>query len=234
MRINKFIAECGLASRRKAELLIKNGDITINGKVMTDLSYDVKDSDKVFNKDIQLSLKDKTYVYYKLNKPKGYICSASDEKGRKTVFDLVKTGERLFTIGRLDYNTEGLIILTNDGEFANKISHPSHEIEKEYSVKIEGKIKESEMAVLRAGVVVDEIRMPKSKVKFVSVDAKTTKLSVVIHEGQNHQVRKMFEAIGKTIVLLQRVRIGDVRLGGLSRGEYKPLTESELFSLENC
>ena len=169
-----------------------------------------------------------SFVYIKLNKPKGYACTASDEKGRKTIYDLVDCEERLFSIGRLDYNTEGLIILTNDGDFANKVSHPRYDVEKEYRVTIEGKIKESELAVLRKGVVVDGQKMPPAKVKLLSQDENISKISVVINEGQNRQVRRMFEAIGREIKLLKRVRIGSVRLGGLSRGQWRDLTEDEL------
>ena len=183
--------------------------------------------DKVTYDGKELSLPS-SFVYIKLNKPKGYICSASDEKGRKTIYDLIPTEERLFSIGRLDYDTEGLIILTNDGDFANRVAHPSFSLEKEYQVTVEGKIVESELAVMRKGAVVDGERMPPAKVTLLSGDEKTTKLSVVINEGQNRQVRRMFEAIGRVIILLKRVRIGGVKLGGLSRGEFRDLNEEEL------
>ena len=139
---------------------------------------------------------------------------------------------RLFNVGRLAYDTEGLILLTNDGDFANRVIHPSFEIEKEYMVTVEGKMQESEFAVLRKGAVVNGERMPEAKVKPISFDGKFTKLSVVITEGQNHQVRRMFEAIGRNIRLLKRVRIGQVRLGNLYRGKTKPLTEEEIKSFE--
>ena len=163
-----------------------------------------------------------------MNKPKGYICSNSDEKGRKTIFELFNLDKRLFSVGRLDYNTEGLIIVTNDGNFANILIHPKSEIEKEYIVTIEGKISESELAVLRAGVVEKGIKMPKAKVVPIKFDGKITRLSVIINEGQNRQIRRMFENIGKTIVLLKRIRIGKIKLGGLARGKYKELTNEEL------
>ena len=169
-----------------------------------------------------------SFVYIKLNKPKGYACTSVDEKGRKTIYDLIECEERLFSVGRLDYDTEGLIILTNDGDFANKVAHPRYNTEKEYRVTVEGEIKESELAVMRKGVVVEGERMPSARVEWLSFENGFTKLSVVINEGQNRQVRRMFEAIGKTIKLLKRVRIGGVKLGGLSRGEYKDLTEEEL------
>ena len=231
MRINKYLALCGLGSRRKCEEFVTNGEICINGKVVTNLATEINPKkDKVYYNNNLLTTP-QTYVYYKLNKPKGYICTAKDDRGRKTIYSLIKSDIRLFSVGRLDYNTEGLIILTNDGEFAEKIAHPSNEIEKEYIVKVEGQMLESELAVLRAGVVEDGKRMPSAKVVLLSFKDGISRLSVKINEGQNHQVRRMFSAIGKTITLLKRVSIGDVRLGGLSRGEYKPLTDSEYLSL---
>lgn len=231
MRLNKFLSTAGVAARRKADDIIAAGRVSVNGKIVTSLGAQVnekKDEVAVDGKRISLPL---SFVYIKLHKPKGYACTNSDEKGRKTIFDLVPSSQRLFSIGRLDYDTEGLIILTNDGDFANKVSHPSGEIEKEYIVKIEGDIKQSELAVLRNGVVIDGQRLPKAKVKVAGIQANATRLSVVIHEGLNHQVRKMFEAIGKNITLLKRVRIGGVKLGGLKRGEYKPLKPYELDQL---
>lgn len=231
MRINKYLALAGVASRRKSDELVINGKVKINGKLITELGYDVKNKDvvEVDGKPIKLAEK---YVYYKLNKPKGYICSASDEKGRKTIYNLLgNIKERVFYIGRLDYNTEGLLLLTNDGDLANKISHPSNEIEKEYTVVIEGTIKESECAVLRAGVIENGERMPSAKVDVVALEKGKTRLSVKIDEGQNRQIRRMFKCIGKEIILLKRVRIGEILLGGLSRGECKELTDAELAYL---
>ena len=231
IRLNKFLSSCGVASRRHSDELIMQGKIMVNGKVVTTPGVSVNErKDKVVYDGKELSLPS-SFVYIKLNKPKGYICSASDEKGRKTIYDLIDTEERLFSIGRLDYDTEGLIILTNDGDFANKVGHPSNSIEKEYQVTIEGKILESELAVMRKGAVVDGERMPSARVKILSADEKISKLSVIINEGQNRQVRRMFEAIGRVIILLKRVRIGEVRLGGLSRGEYRDLKTEELNAL---
>lgn len=231
MRLNKFLSNSGVASRRKCDELISQGKVFVNGKVVTELGLQINEKkDKVMVEGKQIKLPS-SFVYIKLNKPKGYACTAHDEKGRKTIYELIDTDERLFSIGRLDYDTEGLILLTNDGDFANKVAHPKYAIEKEYRVTIEGQIKESELAVLRKGVVVDGERMPSAKVEFLSSDDKFTKLSVVIDEGQNRQIRRMFEAIGKSIRLLKRVRIGRVRLGGLKRGDYRDLTEDELNSL---
>ncbi len=231
MRINKYLALCGVGSRRKVETYVLNGDVKINGKVVTVLSADVdikKDKVVFMEKEVKLP---NSYVYYKFNKPKGYICSANDEKGRKTIYDIVKVNQRVFSVGRLDYNSEGLLLLTNDGDFANKLTHPSNHVEKEYIVTIEGTITEGELAVLRAGVVENGVRMPSAKVELLSKDAKTARLSVIIDEGKNRQIRRMFEAIGKNIILLKRVAIGGLKLGGLERGKYRELTEKELYSI---
>ncbi len=231
MRINKYLALCGVASRRKSEEYVLNGKVSVNGKIINSLATDINlKNDKVELEGKQLSLPS-NYVYYKLNKPKGYLCTAKDDRARKTIYDIVKTNERLFSIGRLDYDTEGLIILTNDGDLAHKISHPSHEIEKEYIAKIEGNLLESELAVLRAGVVENGVRMPKARVELIDTVNGDARISVIIHEGQNRQVRRMFEAIGKTIKMLKRVRIGQIKLSGLKRGEFKKLNDYELYSL---
>ena len=231
MRLNKFLSNSGIAARRKCDDIIREGKVTVNGKVVSELGTlinEKKDKIKVEGKEIKLP---SSFVYIKLNKPKGYACSANDEKGRKTIYQLIDCNERLFSIGRLDYNTEGLIILTNDGDFANKVAHPSYNLEKEYHVNIVGDIKESELAVLRKGVVIEGNRLPSAKVEKISYENNVTKLSVVIDEGLNRQIRRMFDAIGKEIKLLKRVRIGEVKLGGLKRGDYKDLTEKELNSL---
>ena len=231
MRINKYLALCGVGSRRKVEEYVLNGNIKVNGKVVTVLSTDINPkSDKVMYLDKDVTLPS-CYVYYKFNKPKGYICSAKDEKGRKTIYDLVKVNNRVFSVGRLDYNSEGLLLLTNDGDFANKLTHPTNHIDKEYIVTIEGEITEGELAVLRAGVVENGNRIPSAKVNLISYQNKLSRLSVVIDEGQNRQIRRMFEAIGKNIVLLKRVAIGGLKLGGLERGKYRPLTDKELYSI---
>ena len=232
MRLNKFLSSCGVASRRKCDEIIASGMVFVNGKVVDSLGAVIDEKkDKVVFEGRELSLPQQ-FVYLKMNKPEGYACTASDEKGRKTIFDLIDSDVRLFNVGRLDYDTEGLLLLTNDGDFANMITHPKYHCEKEYIVTVDREVKESELAVLRKGVVVDGNRMPTARVKSLGYDGNFTKLSVVIDEGQNHQVRRMFDAIGKNIRLLKRVRIGKVRLGGLYRGKTKPLTEQEIESLK--
>ena len=231
MRLNKFLSTAGVASRRKCDELIKDGKIHVNGEVQSNLGTVIdekKDVVEYLGERVNLP---SSFIYLKMNKPKGYACTASDEKGRKTIFDLLEDKSvRLFNVGRLDYDTEGLIFLTNDGEFANNVIHPKFQIEKEYIVTVEGAMKESEFAVLRKGAVINGERMPSARVNPISFDGKVTKLSVVITEGQNHQVRRMFEAIGKDIKLLKRVRIGSVHLGNLFRGKTKPMTAEEVES----
>lgn len=231
MRLNKFLSTAGVTSRRKCDELIKDGKIYVNGKVQSNLGTVIdekKDVVEYLGERVNLP---SSFIYLKMHKPKGYACTASDEKGRKTIFDLLEDKSvRLFNVGRLDYDTEGLIFLTNDGEFANSVIHPKFQIEKEYIVTVEGAMKESEFAVLRKGAVVDGERMPSARVNPISFDGKVTKLSVVITEGQNHQVRRMFEAIGRDIKLLKRVRIGSVHLGNLYRGKTKPMTADEIAS----
>ena len=231
MRINKFLAQAGIGSRRKVETLITEGLVKVNGKIVTELGIDINPKKDIVEYDgKKLTLPNK-YVYYKLHKPKGYICSASDERGRKTIFDLVDVPERVFSVGRLDYNSEGLLLLTNDGDFANALTHPTNHVNKEYIVTVEGEMQESELAVLRAGVVENGKRMPSAKVKLLEFKNNISRLSVIIDEGQNRQIRRMFDAIGKTIILLKRVAIGGLRLGGLPRGTFKKLTEKELISI---
>ena len=231
MRINKYLALAGVGSRRKVEDYIKNGLIKVNGKVVTDLSTIINTKKDVVEYDGKKLSLPSDYVYYKLHKPKGYICSANDEHGRKTIYELVDVPERVFSVGRLDYNSEGLLILTNDGDFANAITHPTNHVNKEYIVTIEGEIQESELAVLRAGVVENGKRMPSAKVKLIEIKNKTSRLSVIIDEGQNRQIRRMFEAIGRVIILLKRVSIGGLKLGGLERGKFKKLTEKEILQI---
>ena len=231
MRLNKFLSTAGVASRRKCDELIKDGKIYVNGEVQSNLGIVIDEKKDVVEYLGERVILPSSFIYLKMNKPKGYACTASDEKGRKTIFDLLEDKSvRLFNVGRLDYDTEGLIFLTNDGEFANSVIHPKFQIEKEYIVTVEGAMKESEFAVLRKGVVVDGERMPSAKVNPISFDGKVTKLSVVITEGQNHQVRRMFDAIGREIKLLKRVRIGGVHLGNLYRGKTKPMTAEEVES----
>lgn len=232
MRINKYIASLGVCSRRKADELIINGKVKVNDKVIFSPGIDVDEKDKL-EIDGKVLNKSENLVYFMLNKPKGIICSSSDEKGRKTVLDLVKTPERIYPIGRLDYDSEGLILLTNDGDLAYKLTHPKMQIPKTYIVKIKGDIKESELAVLRNGVKIGDTKYNKCKIKVVFKDKFGTKLEIVLTEGKNREIRNMLDFIGKEITLLKRVQIADLRLGSLDRGEYRALRDYEIEYLKN-
>ena len=231
MRINKFIASSGLCSRRKADELIKEGKVTVNENKVVDLGYDVLKEDKIKVNGVIIKPVEQK-VYYMMNKPKGYVTSLNDEKGRKTVIDLLgDIPYRVYPVGRLDYDTEGLLLFTNDGDLSYKLTSASSNINKTYIVKIEGQIKESELAVVRSGVVVDGVKYGKCELEVIEQDDKFTKLKMVIHEGKNRQIRKTFEHIGKVVVFLKRVAIGQLRLGGLSRGKVKKLNEEDLLYL---
>lgn len=232
MRINKYLADCGVASRRACDKLIADGEVTVNGKICT-VGQDIKDGDVVEVSGKRVS-KTKKYEYYILNKPKGYVCTVSDDKGRKTVMDLLpKTDVRLVPVGRLDYDTEGLLILTNDGDLTFRLTHPRNEIPKTYLVKIEGTISDLALSKLRGGVVIDGGTTKKCSVRIGEVTKTDTKLYITITEGKNRQVRKMFEAVGKEVVFLKRVKVGDLTLRGLDRGKCRKLTLEEVNYLKN-
>ncbi len=232
MRLNKYIAECGVCSRRKADELIKSGRVSVNRKVLTALNTVIdEDNDTVFvdgKKIVRVS----QYDYVMFYKPKGCVTTASDEFGRKTVFDYIDRERRLFPVGRLDYDSEGLLLLTNDGDLTYKLTHPSSEIPKTYIVKIEGEIQESDLAILRKGVTVDGVKYGRAKVKLVGLEKGLSRLEVVITEGKNREIRKMFEGVEKNVVFLKRVAIGDLRLGGLSRGGFRDLNDYEVEYLK--
>ena len=233
MRINKFIAESGIASRRAADKLIEEGLVKINGKVC-DLGSEVDEtSDSVTVKGKKISLV-KNYDYYIMNKPKGYITSVSDDKGRKTVMDLLPPNmKRLFPVGRLDYDTEGLLILTNDGGLTYKLTHPKNEIPKTYLVKTEKKVSEDDIKKLRQGVLVDGVMTKKCNVKLVETFKDGSKLHITITEGRNRQIRKMIEAVNNNVDFLKRIKIGDLTLSGLDRGEVRKLNHREIDYLLN-
>lgn len=233
MRINKFLSSCGLGSRRKCEEFVLAGRVSCNGKVITDLGFSVSEKDKITVDGKQVNAVAE-YTYVMLHKPKGVITSMSDEHGRKTVVDIMpEEYKKLKPVGRLDYDSEGLLIMTNDGDLAYVLTHPSNEITKTYVVRVEGAVKESQLACIRAGVVIDGVRLSKCKVKVVEALEKDTKLEVVISEGKNRQVRKMFDAVGLNVVFLKRTKIGDLRLGGLTRGTCRLLTNQEVAYLKS-
>lgn len=231
MRLNKYLASSGVASRRASDLLIEEGKVTVNGKVAK-LGAEVADGDEIAVEGKIVSLKQNEYFI--LNKPKSYICSVSDDKGRKTVLDLMPSGVgRIYPVGRLDYDSEGLLILTTDGELAQKLMHPSNEIPKTYLVKVEGTLKESDLNPIRSGIEVDGYVTKKCKANIVETNKNYTKVHITVTEGKNREIRKMFAAIGKEVELLKRIKIGELTLRGLDRGAYRKLTKEEVLYLKS-
>ena len=232
MRINKFLAECGICSRRAADKLIEDGAVKINGRVCS-VGDDVSADDSVTVKGKKVGTV-KKYDYYIMNKPKGYITSVKDDKGRKTVMDLMPSGEkRLFPVGRLDYDTEGLLIITNDGELTYRLTHPKNEVPKTYLVKTEKAITDEELSKLRGGVYIDGVKTKKCNVHVIENKKEYAKLHITITEGRNRQVRKMFEAVGQSVAFLKRIKIGELTLSGLDRGEVRKLSPAEIEYLLN-
>ncbi len=234
-RLQKVISNSGLCSRRKAEELILAGRVKVNNKIIRELGTKVSNKDIIKVDDNELSKEKK--VYYLLNKPRGVITSVSDDKKRKTVVDLIPCNEHIYPVGRLDYDTTGVLLLTNDGDFANILMHPNEKVEKLYIVKVKGIIKGDAINTLKNGVIIDGEKWEKAKVKLRKVDYKTntSMLSVIIHGGKNHQVKRMFESVGFPVLKLKRERefIFDVK--GLKSGEYRSLTPKEVaivYSLE--
>lgn len=232
MRLNKFLAECGVCSRRKADEIIAEGRVTVNRKTVSEMGFDVDEKKDVVYLDGKKIVPVTHYEYIMFNKPKGCVTTMSDDKGRKTVYDFIGREKRLVPVGRLDYDSEGLLLFTNDGELTHKLTHPSNEIPKTYVVKIEGEISESDMAILRKGVTVNGVKYSRCKVKFTGEENGLSRLEVVIFEGKNREIRRMFEAVEKNVVFLKRVAIGDLRLGGLSRGGFRELNEFEIDYLK--
>ena len=229
-RLQKIIAEYGYASRRKAEELIKQGKVYVNGVKVTELGTLAKATDIIeINGEV---LKEKAkYEYYLLNKPRGVISSVKDEKGRTTVTDLIKESGRIYPVGRLDYDTTGLLILTNDGEFANILMHPSNNVEKVYMAKLKGILKKEQIDALKSGVEIDEgITVSAKRVKLKKVDLKTNTclVQITICEGKNHQVKKMFSAVGFEVLKLKREKEGFFDLKNLQSGEFRKLTSKEV------
>lgn len=229
MRINKYLASAGLASRRKVEQLILNGKIKVNGKIITDLAFNIGESDIVEYNNEKLSLPSKN-IYIMLNKPKCYITAVSDDRGRKTVMHLIKDKElRLFPVGRLDYNTEGLLLITNDGDFANNVIHPSNSIGKTYEVTTKQNLTHSHKASLRNGIVINGVKTSPALVTLVQkVDEENYVTTITIFEGRNRIIRNMFKELNLKIYNLKRIKIGSLDLGNLKTGSYKYLTANDI------
>lgn len=234
-RLQKKIANLGYCSRRKAEELITKGLVEVNGEVVTKLGTTVKSGD-IITVEGNILDSSRSFEYYLLNKPKGVVTTTSDDKNRTTVIDLIDTSARIYPVGRLDYDTTGILILTNDGELANLLANPNSEVDKTYIAKVEGQVSIGSIQALRKGVVIDGVKTKKAKVKLKSVDKKknTSIVELTIHEGKNHQVKKMFEVLGYKVTKLRRERYANLNLKGLMPGEYRPLSIKEvkvLYSL---
>ena len=274
MRINKYLAECGVCSRRKADEYVKAGRVSVNKKIVREVGSEIDENKDVVYVDGKKVVHITHYDYIMFNKPKGCVTTMDDtrddksgrrkqedadkntarkreiseesvryaqqdkgigegKKPRRTVVDYLGEykDKRLHPVGRLDYDSEGLLLLTNDGDMTYKLTHPSSEISKTYIVRIEGSIEESDLAILRKGVTVDGVKYGRCKVKVTGAEDGNTRLEVVIFEGKNREIRRMFEAVEKNVTFLKRVAIGELRLGGLSRGGYRELGEGEIAYL---
>ena len=227
MRLNKFIADAGICSRRKADEMIKEGRVTVNKQeAIIGMEITPEDVVRVDGERIRVNV---VHEYYMLNKPKRVLCSNEDKFGRKLAIDYIKSKKRLFTYGRLDYMTEGLIIISNDGEVYNHVMHPRKKLYKSYIAKLDREIEEKDMDALKYGVVIDGKRTAPAKVK--RIDKK--EIRIAIFEGRNRQIRKMFETLGYNVDSLKRVKIGELTLGHLQVGDYRELTQEEVEYLKN-
>lgn len=234
MRLNKYIAQAGLASRRKADELIANGNIKINGVTVREMGREVSEGDVVeaFGRVIAPQGK---LVYVMLNKPLGYVTTVSDDRDRPTVMDLLTDiPERIYPVGRLDYNTSGLLLLTNDGDLANRLAHPKHQVYKTYRANVSGVLSAKRQAELRRGVDIGGFITAPAVVQVIKQAERSAIVEIQIREGKNRQVRKMFAAVGNKVLELERVAIGELYLGRLMTGHYRKLTQKEIEYLKNC
>jgi pseudouridine synthase len=233
MRLNKFLATGGVASRRGADELITEGHVRVNGRVVTALGTRIDpEADKVFVDEHQIVLLDEP-VYIVFNKPKDCITTAKDERGRTTVMDYVKVKERVFPVGRLDRNTTGVLLLTNDGEFANRLMHPRHQIKKAYTVTLDKPLERPDAAKLQAGIRLSDGKTEPAEIHFIPT-GKNKVIGVVIHEGKNRQVHRMFEALDYAVAKLDRVAYAGITYEGVPRGRWRKLTRQEERSLKRA
>ena len=229
MRLNKYIASCGAASRRMADEMIAAKRVTVNGALADSMGYDVDvHNDEVCLDGNPLTIENK-HVYIMLNKPSGYISACTDDRGRKTVIDLIGgIDQRLFPVGRLDYDTEGLLLLTNDGDFSYHCTHPKHEVAKKYYAIVKGILSDSALQTLRGGVTLDGDRTHEALIDIIRRSSKRTELFITIHEGKNRQIKKMFQLAGCRVTYLKRVAMGNLTLGDLDVGCWRYLTPNEV------
>ena len=232
-RLQKYLAECGIASRRKCEEYIIQGKVQVNGKTITELGVKVNpEKDKITFEGKNVKQEERK-VYILLNKPIGYVTTSDEQFGRDKVLDLVKVRERVVPVGRLDMYTSGALILTNDGDFVYKVTHPKHEITKTYTVTVKGIIKNEEVEQLRKGVKIDEYTTRPAKVKILKTDEEKdiSRLEITIHEGKNRQVRRMCESVGRRVIALHRSKIGNIGVKDIELGKWRYLKDFEVNTL---
>lgn len=236
MRINKYIASCGVASRRKSEEIILSGRVKVNGNTVKELSYNIDENNDVVEIDGEKIGLSEKHVYIVLNKPEGYITTVKDQFDRPSVLDLVKDiDERVYPIGRLDYETSGILILTNDGDLTYKLTHPKHEVDKTYIARMKGIPTAEEIKNFESGLIIEDYKTAPAKIKILeySREKDFSKCEIKIHEGRNRQVRKMCRAINHPVLRLRRASVGKINLRGLKIGEYRHLTKEEVDYLKS-
>jgi 23S rRNA pseudouridine2605 synthase len=231
-RLQKYIASSGVTSRRKAEGLILDGHVKVNGITVTELGTKISPQNDTVTVDNKKITAVRQFIYIKLNKPEGYVTTVKDQFNRKTVLDLIDIKERIYPIGRLDYNTSGLLLLTNDGELANKLMHPKYHIYKTYIAETDGKISEESITTLKSGVIIDDYKTAPAKVKLLKYGNNKTQIQISIYEGKNRQVRKMLDVVGHNVRTLKRISFGEITLGDLKTGSWKNLSDEEIQFLK--
>ncbi len=231
-RLQKYIARCGITSRRKAEELILQGHVKVNGETVNELGSKIDPEQDIIEVNNKKVLEKKEHIYIKLYKPEGYVTTVKDQFNRKTVLDLINIKERIYPIGRLDYNTSGLLLLTDDGELANRLMHPKYLIYKTYEALVKGVINEDSINKLKTGVLIENYISAPAKVKLSEINDSQSIVQISIHEGKNRQVRKMFDSVGHPVIKLKRISFGDINLSGLRIGQWKYLNNDEILFLK--
>ncbi|TCO79801.1 pseudouridine synthase [Marinisporobacter balticus] len=235
MRLQKYIAYSGIASRRKAEELIKLGRVKVNGEIIKDMGVAVNPDTDIVSLDNRLIQLENKKVYIILNKPEGYVTTLLDEFDRPTVVDLIKNiSERIYPVGRLDYDTSGLLIMTNDGELTYRLTHPKHEVKKTYIAKIKGVLNNKELNMFKRGIDIGGYTTAPAQIQILKDNRGSSNVQVIIHEGKNRQIRKMFDAIHHPVIRLKRIAVGEISMDNLLKGKWRFLTDSEIKYLKSC
>ena len=232
MRLQKFIAECGIASRRNAEKIIESGRVTVNGELVDFMGCVIDPEEDVVEIDGRVIEPENKKYYIVLNKPKNYVTTVSDDLGRPTVMQLVSDiNARIYPVGRLDFDTTGLLIMTNDGEFANILTHPKHVVNKTYIARIDKPLDENQLDRLRNGIDLDGVLTSPAKAENIKRPQKGFEVKITIHEGKNRQVRRMLDAVGANVMSLKRISVGSLTLGNLPEGKWRRLSDAEINKL---